>query len=688
MRNFRHIPKPNLLFAILLVSIFAQISILTPVTVPSVLAVIDPELQGPLSAAGPLDTVGVVVTFTDRQSVNKLDTVALSVKFQVLPMATAYLTKTQIDTISLWPEVRGIWNLHTELRIHLDESRPIVKADQAAAKFGVTGRGVTAAVVDTGADTTHPDLAGRIRNFEVNGGDGAPCSFVENPNSDDIGHGTQVSGVIAGNGVLSGGQFTGMAPEANIISYDTNAGLFIILAEALCAFDDILARFPEVRVVNNSWGGGSGREYNPTEPVSVASKELYDGGVVPEFSAGNSGPGDNTLTRQAVSPYVISTGATTKPNQLVMFSSRGRPLDNHNRDLAQQSNSGLYRPTISAPGHEITMPCSVNQPICDGIGAPHTYGANSGTSFSGPMTVGVVALMLQSNPRLTTRQVTDIVEGTATDLPGYFAHEVGAGLLNALDAVTIAQRLSEGANVPIPKKVFSEGPAPIDHVTYPYQERFIPLQTFRRIITVAPNTDRLFVDAFVEETVATYSLRLFAPGVPVVVGDEAQFDSTTANDYLFIEVRRPVAGDWTLRVGITQPGGTFLLQAVASIYKTGTEESPSKRIGLGAAVASTKNSVSPGGTTSFVVRLTNLGTVDSSFTVTATGPTGWTFTYDPTSVSLRPGQTQGIKVVIAAPSDAQKGSQVTIYFTASSVPQTSTDPIVQVSTQGTVSVKS
>jgi len=63
------------------------------------------------------------------------------------------------------------------------------------------------------------------------------------------------------------------------------------------------------------------------------------------------------------------------------------------------------------------------------------YTTGSGTSFSAPQVAGVIALMLEANPQLTPGQVRDILQRTATPLPPYYAHEVGAGMLNAPAAV-------------------------------------------------------------------------------------------------------------------------------------------------------------------------------------------------------------------------------------------------------------
>ena len=131
--------------------------------------------------------------------------------------------------------------------------------------------------------------------------------------------------------------------------------------EILAAFDDLTWKkengFNNVVAVNNSWGGGGGSNYDPEDPQSIAFKRAYDAGILPVFAAGNSGHEHDTLGAQCVSPWVACVAASTKPDSIVMFSSRGRPSqptdtnrdgvidstdvqpDNHDRRLGQRSIS-------------------------------------------------------------------------------------------------------------------------------------------------------------------------------------------------------------------------------------------------------------------------------------------------------------------------------------------------------------
>ena len=106
------------------------------------------------------------------------------------------------------PGVERIW-LDGVVHASLDESVPQVGAPEVWAE-GFDGSGVTIAVLDTGIDETHPDVAGRVIAAE---------NFSTSPEVTDLhGHGTHVASIAAGNGAASDGQFTGVAPRADLVN--------------------------------------------------------------------------------------------------------------------------------------------------------------------------------------------------------------------------------------------------------------------------------------------------------------------------------------------------------------------------------------------------------------------------------------------------------------------------------------
>jgi len=415
---------------------------------------VDPELAVLLNRLTDDSNVDAVIIFhhaptdadiADLQNVGVLG----GTRYRMLPMVAVTTTKARLTAISHLPAVRSIygnrtlqWNLDVAARNITGVERVRRNADLTRANRGlaVSGRGVTVAVLDTGVDGTHGDLSGRVvQNIKLADtqslgvGFNYPMATSSLQNTDQAyGHGTFVAGVIAGTGQQSGGKYAGVAPGANILGLSAgDASLLFVLS----GFDYLLANATafNVRVVNCSFSANTVFDVN--DPVNIATKMLTDNGVNIVFSAGNTGPGTDSLNPYSVAPWVISTGATDNLGHLADFSSRG------------DFGSPLFHPTIVAPGvNTVSLRASTVAAVTtvDGLAANDAslaaselpyYTTGNGTSFSAPQVAGVVALMLEANPNLTPAQVRDILQRTATPLPPYYMYEVGAGMLNAQAAV-------------------------------------------------------------------------------------------------------------------------------------------------------------------------------------------------------------------------------------------------------------
>jgi serine protease AprX len=369
-------------------------------------------------------------------------------RFRVLPVIIVTATRRQLVAVSKLSTVRSIYGNRT-LQSNIAPVNTLNRADRlrtdaelARRNNGLpfSGRGVTVAVLDTGLDGTHSDFAGRVaQNVKladtqsVSAGFNYPTNIEGLPNTDQAyGHGTFVAGTIAGSGARSAGKYQGIAPGAQLVGLSAGD---LTLSFVLTGFDYLLERGSSlgVRVINCSFSANTAFDVN--DPVNVATKMLTDRGVTVVFSAGNTGSGLNTLNPYAVAPWVISVGASDATGKLADFSSRG------------SFGSELFRPTLVAPGVAVVAPRSATS--ATGVlglatasdaaqlspGETPYYTTASGTSFSAPQVAGVVALMLEANPRLTPAQIKDILQRTATPLPAYYGHEVGAGMLNAHAAV-------------------------------------------------------------------------------------------------------------------------------------------------------------------------------------------------------------------------------------------------------------
>ena len=347
-------------------------------------------------------------------------------------------TRVQVAAVAALalPRMVSVYYNRT-LQYFLDESTEVIGATAVWNTFGLTGAGVTVAVLDSGIDATHPDLvAGSkvVQNvklvpdpFAVTG----PLAIEGLPTTDtSSGHGTHCASTVAGTGEAATGRYRGVAPGARLVG--VGAGEAIVILSALEGFDWILqnrARY-NIRVVSNSWGTSGA--FDASDPISVASKLAHDAGITVVFAAGNEGPDNDTLNPYSVAPWVIGVAAGNKDGlTLADFSSRGVPGD------------PLYQPTITAPGVGIVAARAVTGAITP-LGAPDDaalgadavrYTHMSGTSMATPHVAGVVALLLQANPALSPDQIRSTLQSTATGMPGYAAHEAGAGYVNAYAAV-------------------------------------------------------------------------------------------------------------------------------------------------------------------------------------------------------------------------------------------------------------
>ena len=417
---------------------------------------IDPILRHALDAAAPGELVEAVVVFDQYPSALALATVRTTgvqvLPFRMLPMVGVRGTAVQILGLVGLPGVRSIHH-NRQLDYFLNQSVPLIGADRVWTELGVTGRGVGVAVIDSGIDGTHPDLLfGQkvIQNVKV-GPDlfGAGPIVVENLANTDTtsGHGTHVASTAAGTGAALAGKYRGVAIGANLVGLGAGEALFVLTA--LEAFDWVLTNRDTygIRVISNSWGTSG--PFSPNDPINVASKMAHDAGLVVVFAAGNDGPGQNTLNPFCVAPWVICVAAGLKDGQtLADFSSRGIPGD------------PLYHPTITAPGADIVAARATTGIVIDTFFAVDlinlgtdavSYAAASGTSMATPHVSGTVALMLEANPALTPDQIKSTLEGSATPMPGYEEYQVGAGYLNAFQAVTVALMLAwnkDGLAVP------------------------------------------------------------------------------------------------------------------------------------------------------------------------------------------------------------------------------------------------
>lgn len=284
---------------------------------------------------------------------------------------------------------------------------------QAPAAWDLTtgNPGVTIAILDSGIDATHPELAGSL----VPG-----WNFVDNNNklTDVTGHGTSVAGVAAG----AGNNGVGVAPLAwgcqimPLRIADTNG--YATLSRVASALTWAADR--GARVANVSYG------LSGASTLNTAAQYFQSKGGVITVSAGNTG----TFDSAADNPYLLTISATDQSDVIASWSTTGNLVD------------------LSAPGASI---------LTTTVGGG--YGSGTGTSFAAPLVAGVAALMLSANPDLSGPQVLELLKQTTDDLgtPGWDT-TYGAGRVNALKAVQAAVNASPADVTPPQAQIVSPAP--------------------------------------------------------------------------------------------------------------------------------------------------------------------------------------------------------------------------------------
>lgn len=434
------------------------------------LAPVDSLTEAAALAAGPAGTLDVVVTL-DRvaspATARRLAGLATwSWAFRHVPAAGLRMPVGNLDALRSVPGLRGVY-LERPLSYTADESHRLLATDRPVRQLGVTGKGVTIAVLDSGVDFTHPDLAPAMRaNVKLVGfGEAIPVVPVPvGPDSDtSSGHGTHVAGAAAGRGTASGGRFRGIAPGADLVGIGAGEG--ISLFNTVEGFDWILEHKDEygIRVVNNSWGTGF-VPFDSDHPIQAATKTVAGAGIVVLFSMGNRGD-EMTMNPYAAAPWVVPVAAGSQAGGITGFSSAGIEADvlegtfagaDVRGDPRRPLHMGLYHPAVTAPGEDIVstrargtvLPLLAADKDAAGLSATEVpfYTTMSGTSMATPELAGLCALVLEAAPDLTPAQVRTVLQVTARPIPGVPFEKQGYGYADASAAVDLALSLRRRAD--------------------------------------------------------------------------------------------------------------------------------------------------------------------------------------------------------------------------------------------------
>jgi subtilisin family serine protease len=338
-----------------------------------------------------------------------LSTPGVWVTHDLSSVGAAAVNTDKTATNTLWRTVSrasGITRIALDgpVRSTLDQSVSQIGAPEAW-QAGYTGAGATVAVLDSGVDTTHPDLADAVA---------AAANFTDSPNGtrDVFGHGTHVASIITGSGAASDGRYRGVAPDARILSgkvlgddgYARESWIIAGLEWAVAQHANVVNMS-----LSNPWSSDG------TDPMSLAVDRLTaQSGTLFVVAAGNAGPHEESVGSPGAADAALTVGAVTKQDELADFSSRGpRLLDK------------AIKPDITAPGVDIVAARADGSRLGELVG--DLYTRMSGTSMAAPHVAGAAAILAAQHPDLKAGDLKAMLMASAKPKDGLTVYQQGAG---------------------------------------------------------------------------------------------------------------------------------------------------------------------------------------------------------------------------------------------------------------------
>ncbi|MGW0785724.1 S8 family serine peptidase [Streptomyces sp. NPDC002913] len=273
-----------------------------------------------------------------------------------------------------------------------------------AHKAGLDGSGVKVAVLDTGVDAAHPDLAGRITQTKV---------FVNGQDAEDrTGHGTHTASTVAGTGAASAGRYAGMAPGAELlvgkVLGDDGSGSLSGIVDGM-----EWAVAQGAQVVSMSLGADGATSCTGPDVEAV---QRLGGKALFVIAAGNASL-RGTVSTPGCAPSALTVGAVDRKNGTASFSSRGPSADGINAkpDIASQ---GVGVVAARAGGRDT-----------------QAYQSMSGTSMATPHVAGGAALLLQQHPGLTPARLKALLTSSVKDSDAPVLDQ-GAGPMDVARAIS------------------------------------------------------------------------------------------------------------------------------------------------------------------------------------------------------------------------------------------------------------
>ncbi|HEY6737699.1 MAG TPA: S8 family peptidase, partial [Actinopolymorphaceae bacterium] len=342
----------------------------------------------------------------------------VTTKRRVPSIAGASVRVAKDHAAEAWPRLRraeGVeryW-LNGKRRVLLSESVPQIGAPKAW-DAGFDGEGVTVAVIDTGVDADHPDLADKVT---------ASKDFTGEGPEDGFGHGTHVASIVAGTGAASDGKYTGVAPKAEVVSAKVCDSGGWCTDEAILGGMEWAAATQEAQIANLSLGGTDTPEIDPLE--EAVDRLTEQTGTLFVIAAGNEGAGVGTIGSPGSAEAALTVGAVDKKDAMADFSSRGPTV-----------GDAAIKPDVTAPGVDIAAgrarDTEMGPPVED---FPDSYVVASGTSMATPHVVGAAAILAQRHPDWKAADIKAALMASAAPQGKASVFDQGAGRIDVAAAL-------------------------------------------------------------------------------------------------------------------------------------------------------------------------------------------------------------------------------------------------------------
>ncbi len=401
--------------------------------------------QAPSTAASPpAGSPTVIVTGTSAGTTAAVTAVECAAgrvdsTFQVIPGVVATVPASHLAGLKATPGITVTPDVKIDMQSTVESTGPHTPSDVFLQETGADqlagsrqhGRRVNVAVLDTGIAPL-PDFAGRlVGGVDLTGGG--------NPFSDEYGHGTFVAGLIAGDGASSHGRYSGMDPQAGLVSVKVaGASGQTDLATVIAGVEWVITHRHSlgIRVLNMSLG------FEPLSstvdnPLDRVVEQAWRDGIVVVTSAGNAGPFNGTILSPGDDPLVITVGALDDM-------ATPSPADDEMNDFSSvgpTNPDGFVKPDLVTSGRSVVSLADPGSTVYDQNPSARIGSANfvgSGTSFSAAITSGAVGLLLAEKPYLTPNQVKALLLGNAMPGPVGNPFVDGHGALNIAAAAASA----------------------------------------------------------------------------------------------------------------------------------------------------------------------------------------------------------------------------------------------------------